>query len=98
MFHTKQKNVSKTQEGYPRNPYIFMPIKASCEIWYAYIKEQRLTCPQTNSWKKYNFDIKANCQGHSEGVDVRDRLSHGDTLMCKIWNDNIKGETNCGPI
>ena len=33
-----------------------------------------------------------------EGVDARDRLSHGDTLMCKIWNDSVKGEKSCGPI
>ena len=29
------------------------------------IKEQRRSCPDTNSWRKYNFDTEAKGQGHT---------------------------------
>ena len=30
-----------------------------CQIWNAYVKEQRLYYPDTNLWWKYSFDIEA---------------------------------------
>ena len=46
-----------------------------CQIWYAYVKEQRLSCPYKNSLRKYNFDIEAKGQCHTEVTNV-----YGDTL------------------
>ena len=37
-----------------------------CQIWYASVNEQRLSCQDTNSWWKYNFDMKAKGQGHTD--------------------------------
>ena len=58
---------------------------SSCHIWYAYAKEQRRYCPDTNSLLKYNFDIEAKGQGHTEVVNAFDTSSHGNTLICQIW-------------
>ena len=64
---------------------------------YAYVKEQRLFCPDTNSGWKYKFDIKAIGQGHTEVMNVWDTLSHNDALMCQILYDYFKRQKSCGP-
>ena len=67
-----------------------------CQIWYAYVKEERRSCPYTNSWWKYNFDdIEAKDQGHTEVMNVCYTSSHGDTLMCQTWYDYIKVQKSC---
>ena len=41
----------------------------------------------------YEFYIKFKCQGHTGSVDVKDRLSRGDSLLRKkISNENVKGK------
>ena len=50
-------------------------------------KEQRRYYPDTNSWRKYVFDIEAKGQGqgHIAVMNVCETLSYGDTPMCQIW-------------
>ena len=36
--------------------------------------------PDSNSWLKYNFNIKVIAQGHTEVINVRETLYRGDTL------------------
>ena len=48
--------------------------------------------PDSNSWWKYNFDIEVKGQGHTEFINVRDTLYHGDTLTCQTKFDYVKGQ------
>ena len=48
--------------------------------------------PDSNPWKKFNFDIEIKGQGHTEFMNVRDTQYHGDTLMCQAKNDYVKGQ------
>ena len=50
-----------------------------CQIWCAYVKEQRRSCPDTYSRWKYNIENKG--QGHTKVMNVCDTSSYGDTLM-----------------
>ena len=41
-----------------------------CQICYAYVKEQRRSCTDINSWWKYNFDIEVKSQCPTEVMNV----------------------------
>ena len=36
--------------------------------------------------------MKAKGQGHTDAMNVCGTLSHGETLMCQIWCDYVKGQ------
>ena len=63
-----------------------------CQIWYACVKEQRLSCAYNNSWWIYNFDIEVKGQVHTEVSNTCETSYHGDTCMCQIWYDYVKGQ------
>ena len=39
--------------------------------------------------------ILTKSQGQTQVMNVFDILSHGDTLMCQIWYDYVKGQKSC---
>ena len=53
-----------------------------CQIWFAYVKEQRSYSPDSN------LDLVV--KGQIEFMNVLDTLSHGNTSMCQIWYAYIK--------
>ena len=52
------------------------------QISYAYVKEQKQSCQDTNSWWKYIFYIDVNGQGQTKDMDVRDTSSH---MQYMVW-------------
>ena len=48
--------------------------------------------PDSNPWRKYNFDIKVKGQGHTEFKNVHDTSYHCDTLKCQTKYDYVKGQ------
>ena len=67
-----------------------MVIHPYAKIWNAYVKEQRHLARLKSMWK-YNLDIEAKGQVHTEFMNVRDTLYHGDTL-CQTKYDYVKGK------
>ena len=47
------KNKIKLSKDTPATHPLFMPAEVMSQILYAYVKEQRRPCPDTNSWWKY---------------------------------------------
>ena len=41
---------------------------------------------------KINFDIEVKGQGHTEFMNARDTLYHGDKLTCQTKYDYVKGQ------
>ena len=41
---------------------------------------------------QYNFDIEVKGQGHTEFMNVRDKLYHGDTLTYQTNYVTVKGQ------
>ena len=54
-----------------------------CQMLYAYVKKQRRSCPDTNSWGKYNFWFW--------GQRLRSYLSHECTQHI-VWHDYAIGQ------
>ena len=59
-----------------------------CQIWYAYVIEQRLSCPFKIHGENIIL-IEAKDQGHTEVMNVH-ILSHGNTSMYQIWYAYVK--------
>ena len=44
------------------------------------MSKSKYILPDSNSRRKYYFDIEVKGQGHTEFINVSDTLYHGDTL------------------
>ena len=61
------------------------------KIWCAMTKSKDIL-QDSNSLRKYNFNILVNGQGHTEFMTVFDTSYHGDTLACITKYDYAKGQ------
>ena len=63
-----------------------------CQIWYAYVIEQKRSCPDINSWWKYYFDIETKDQDRAVVTNVCDMYA-AHPLMVIDPSDHVKENT-----
>ena len=63
-----------------------------CKNFVCLCQRAKTSCQIQNSLWKYNFDIDAKGQGHTEFMTVCDTSYHGDTPTCITEYDYAKGQ------
>ena len=73
-----------------RTCYLMVTHLNVCQILCAYVKEQRRSCPDTNSWQKYKFSILRS----KVKVIQRSLIYATYRPTCQTWYIYAKGQKN----